>query len=121
LGVSRIERDLNPHLRQQADGTTRLTRQETVEVLVSCYGPNAGRTAAQLQDGFDIAQNREPLWLANVSYISASDIITAPDLLGQEWVMRKDLTLVFRRRVTREYQVLHLLDATDMLNTENTP
>lgn len=87
-------------------------------VLASFYGPNNMANASQLRRGLYVAQNREALQLAGIDLVEAGKVVTAPDLVNQQWIKRRDITLRFRRAVASIYPVLNILSADDTLVTD---
>ena len=102
-------------------GADVLTRHPVFEVLASFYGPAAGHYAGALRDGLYIAQNREPLRAAGVALVSVGNAISAPDLLNQQWVRRKDVRITLRRVTVRTYPVLNVLSAEVLGHTAGGP
>jgi hypothetical protein len=43
--------------------------------------------------------------------VEVGSIVTAPDMINQQWVRRFDLSMRIRRRVVRTYQILTVLSA----------
>ena len=105
--------DANPHLQHVAAGVGKstLTRHEDFDVFATFYGVNAARNATRLRDGFYINQNHEMINNANVSFVDAGEIKLASELVNQIWVRRNDLVLKFRRKITRDYEILNILAA----------
>lgn len=93
------------------DGVDTLLRHEEIEVMASFYGPQGQANALRLRDGLQVAQNRDTLALAGVRFVSAGRLMNAPDLANQQWIRRYDLTLTFRRAVTRTYNIRNLRSA----------
>lgn len=99
-------------------GSSQLRRHEELEIFCSFYGPNADSYAKMLRDGCQIAQNRETLTLNNMGLISTGDLITAPEMIKEKWLMRIDLSLFIRHQVVRNYAVLNLLSANGQIITD---
>lgn len=101
------------------DGSVDYVLHESLDVLVTFYGPNAGRNASLLRDGLSIPQNMEGLESVAVGLVESGPIRTVSELVNQQWVRRVDLPLFFRRRIERLYQIpnmagtsIHLIDDT---------
>ncbi|MGG6461400.1 phage neck terminator protein [Solilutibacter silvestris] len=92
-------------------GTSTLQRHIEFDVFLSFYGTNAMSFASTLRDGLFVAQNRDVLMANGINLISVDRIITAPDLVNQQWIHRYDLTLHCKRREDRTYPVLNILSA----------
>lgn len=99
------------------DGTDEMQRHETIELMVSFYGPNSARSATLFRDGLYIPQNREELWKAQVALLDFGRLVSVPDLLNQTWRRRIDAPLRLNRCITRVYPVLNLLSAQGSVNT----
>lgn len=99
------------------DGTDEMQRHETIELMVSFYGPNSARSATLFRDGLYIPQNREGLWKAQVALLDFGRLVSVPDLLNQTWRRRIDAPLRLNRCITRVYPVLNLLSAQGSVNT----
>ncbi len=93
------------------DGQDQFVEHETLEVMASFYGPNAGALSKQLRHGLYIPQNRETLTPAGVALMSIDRSTAAPALINEQWVRRFDLVMSFRRKVSRTYPVLNLASA----------
>lgn len=103
------------------DGVDVLFRNEQLDILCSFYGPGADNAAALTRDGLSISQNREVLLLNGMALIGCDDIVTVPSLVNNQWFYRVDMMIHVRRSIVRTYQILHLLTAGIVLETDNTP
>jgi hypothetical protein len=92
---------------------------EDIDLLATFYGPSAGAYAKRLRDGLGVPQNTEALGAEQIRFIASGSVTTVPDLLNQQWVLRKDLPLHFRRKVTRYYPVENLLSAVEETISDN--
>jgi hypothetical protein len=97
------------------DGDGYLDRQERLTVMTSFYGPNAGRYGTLLRDGLYVPQNLEQLYLSGIKLYEAGALVTVPELVGDTWLMRRDLTVVLMRDVERHYDIEAILSAPDQL------
>lgn len=86
-------------------------RHEAFECLASFYGPQSKQYAATLRDGLEIDQNRETLAANAIAYVGVGVLRSIPELVNQQWIKRTDLTIDFRRKVTRTYAIESLLAA----------
>lgn len=113
-GITRSTANFEPYMHHYASpdpGHDVLRRQEQVNYLVSCYGPNAGDNIAILRDGIFVDQNRAG-WRENaVGLVEAERITHVPELFRQQWRDRYDLEIVINREVRRVYLVRNLLRA----------
>ena len=119
FGVTGVEADDFPFVLHQSagQGTDEMQRHETVELMVSFYGPNSQRSATLFRDGLQIPQNREELWKAQVALLDVGRLVSVPDLINQTWRRRIDAPLRLRRCITRVYPVLNLLSAQGSVTT----
>lgn len=93
------------------EGWDRITRNEQLEVLVSFYGPNCQGVGARFRDGLAVAQNREPLLLANMGISDVGDLQRAPELIKNAFYKRADLQFVVGRQIIRTYAVRSIVAA----------
>lgn len=98
-----------------------LFRNERLEVLCSVYGPNAGRTASNIREGLQIAQNREQLRLKFMAFVETGDTLPAPVLVNTQWYNRLDMTVIFRRLVITTYSILNIRSAEGVIETDISP
>lgn len=107
LGVSRTRSDTNVYEGHvdDADGFDSVQYTEEVDMLISCYGPNAMARTAQLRDGLKIAQNRYYLQQLGMDLLIIGEPVNIPALLTGQWVRRVDTTFTLRRYVNRSYQI----------------
>lgn len=120
IGVTQTEPDANPVVEHDSSGEGQdiLTRHEVLTLLASFYGPDSKRVANVMRDGLEIAQNREWMLLNNMGVLGIGEVNTVPELVGQEWIDRQDLTIRIRRRITRTYAVLHIGSAGGIIESE---
>ena len=113
IGVTATRRDDGPAIIHDGtgDGSDAYIRHEDIDVLATFYGPNCQRNAATLQDGLQIPQNLEALFIQGFSFVEARDARRAPEFFNQQWINRFDVTIRFRRRIDRTYAVLNILSA----------
>lgn len=104
------------------DGGDELQRHEEFDVRCSVYGSGAGSdaraTAKLLRDNLAIAQNREPLRAQAMGLVSCGAPLPVPVLLKQTWLYRLDIVFRIRRCVTRDYDVLNIVEADIDLEAE---
>lgn len=100
------------------DGSDEIQRHETVEVLLSFYGPNADANLEIFREGLQVAQNREVFQLNAMGQTETGDAITIPALVKERWYYRVDMTWIFRRQIRRIYPVLNLLSFDGTLNAD---
>jgi hypothetical protein len=105
--------------RGSGNGADMLIQHEELQVLASFYGPNAKANAGVLRDGLMIAQNREILFVNQMSLVSVGTATRAPEMIKNLWLNRWDLPLVIRRGIDRVYPVRNIesLDITLTVET----
>jgi hypothetical protein len=123
FGITTWEADTYAAVTHQGagDGSDLLQRHETVDLLVSFFGPNCVALAARLRDGLQIAQNREVLVASGIGLQEASRLVRLPSLTKDRWLDRVDLSVILRRMVLRSYPVLNLLSAHGTIHTDTPP
>lgn len=123
IGVTDEQPENTPSIEHDpaANGPDVMTRHPVFEVLASFYGPASGHYAALLRDGLYIPQNRETLRTAGIALVSIGATISAPDLVNQQWIRRKDVRITLRRVIVRTYPVLNILSAEVVGHTASGP
>lgn len=122
LGVTRHVPDTYAYTDwDDATQTYAFQRHENIEVLVSFYGPNAGSNIDLLRDNLQVGQNREVLLDNGMGLVDTGDVITAPEIIKQQWVMRKDMLITIRRIIQRSYPILTILSSQITLVTDEPP
>jgi hypothetical protein len=86
-------------------------RHEELVVLVSFYGPRSQWFAGVLRDGIGIPQNMESLKQIDIAFVECGPTRTAPELVNQQWIRRRDMSMRFRRKVTRLYSIRNIASA----------
>jgi len=121
IGVTARTPDANAVIvhHPDGDGYDALQRHETLTILVTFYGPHCHQYAGRLRDGLSIAQNREAMQLLNMGVTGLGDIVSAPELVNQQWIRRADLTFQLRRQIDRNYPVKNLLSAHGTLQADD--
>lgn len=98
--------------------TTRVERDELLNVLISFYGPQAMANDARLRAGLDLSQNRALLHSMGIGFVEYQPPRKIPALTKETWVPRVDATLVLRRRSVFRYNVRSLNDVVSQLDNE---
>jgi hypothetical protein len=113
VGVTGIEHDANSYDQHNpaGNGSDTFIRHEIITVLCSFYGVNALNFASQARDGMYVQQNNSTLDQFEMGLVEVGSIVTAPDLINQQWVRRFDLSMRIRRRIVRTYPILTILSA----------
>ncbi|MEZ2410545.1 hypothetical protein AB6806_27490 [Bosea sp. RCC_152_1] len=120
FGIMELDADWGAHQQHhpEGDGSTELTRHETLTMLASFYGPNGYSKASQLRDGLWIKQNWDSLNAAGVALLECSRARTATDIVNERYIRKIDLEMQFRRVITRTYPILNLLSAQGSFTTD---
>lgn len=130
IGIISITSDAGPAIEHNplGQGTDTYQRHDTIEVLGSFYGPHGQTNAALLRDGLAIPQNTEPLGDVAMRFVECGPIRQAHELVNTKWIKRQDMSLWFRRKVTRVYGIeslaiadVHLFDDTTVDETVIVP
>lgn len=105
LGTVRQTPDQYAHKRQDPTNSERtiLRRHVTIEVLVSCYGPNGMSLLNRLRNGLLMDANRNALRAYGIAFQEGGDETNVPELVNQQWYRRVDCPLTFRRQVETSY------------------
>jgi hypothetical protein len=113
IGVVAEEPDAGPYLHHNSDalGSTTSIRHEEIDVLASFYGPHSGGYAKLFRDGLGIPQNVEALTAQDLGFVWCGTIRTAPELVNQQWIRRKDMPVTFRCKTSRLYQIQNIVAA----------
>lgn len=117
FGIANILPDANAYTNLRQDGTYELQRQETMDIQVAFYGPNAAENISIFRDGFQVTQNLEALLSAGMGFKGISSAIRGPDLLNERWVERYETVLTLVRLVQRVYPVLSFASASGTIHT----
>lgn len=106
LGVTNIASDYSLNMRDDE-----LNSYETLDVLLTFYGPNSMRYASIFRDGIQVPQNNEVIRKHGIVYHSFSNIRPFPEFVNGMWIKRYDLTVQFKRKTSRKYQVKEISNA----------
>lgn len=101
------------------DGTSSVDRDELLYVLHSFYGPNSGGLCERFRDGLEIPQNRAVLSSHRIELVEVGEATRVPALLQETWVRRVDVTVTYRRRTSRRYQIRSLIGGELGLDNEH--
>lgn len=98
-------------------GITHSQRQESLELALSIYGPNALDTYLLLRDGFQIPQNLQEFRAADMGFTEISRAVHVPDLVNERWINRYQASIFLRREILRTYSVPTLLSAHGVIHS----
>jgi len=124
IGVHRRQSDTyaweghTPACDGSPDGADVLYRNQELDVLASCYGPQADTLADLVNDGLQIAQNREALQLAGMGLIEVGEAKAVPTKINEQWYYRLDMMIRLNRSLVRTYPVLNILSASGTITSE---
>lgn len=121
IGITTVGRDFDPYMRHDGgqSGKDLFTRNETLDVLASFYGPDGFSYAALLADGLALSQNRAALRSVGIKLGFTGGIVSAPALVNLRWLWRADLHIEFHREVRREYPILNFTRLPAVAVTDN--
>lgn len=105
VGVTSSKRDANASKKFDPDKGMITTRTVEMRLLASFYGPMSGTYADRLSAGLDMGQNREAIRSLGLAFVSVGDPLHVPELVGQEFINRVDLTFTLRRLEVHVYPV----------------
>lgn len=122
IQILAIAPDFNPFIAHDPEALTdTLQRHESINVLLSFYGPAGQSNASLARDGLYIIQNHDTLKPYDMALDAPAMIRSVPEQINQQWVRRFDLEVTFRRQLTRVYSVLNLESALIDLLTDTPP
>lgn len=123
IGVTVIDPDDGPAIIHDptGNGQDRTQRHETIEVLCSFYGPDAGQYAAMVRDGIAVPLNNGMLQPNGIAFVRVVRPVIAPELVNQQWIRRWDVPMTFRRNAERTYPVLNLESAEVTIASDSGP
>ena len=98
-------------------GSDLLEKDETLQLLISFYGPNGTAICKQYQDGLQIDRNRDDLIVYGIKLVEVQEARVLPALLKEKWVRRIDISATFRRRIKRSYSIPTVVG--DSVNLDN--
>ncbi|WP_343724936.1 phage neck terminator protein [Herbaspirillum huttiense] len=121
IGVQDTDREAVASIQHNpaGDGSDTLRRNEVLTILASFYGPGAKGLATLFADGIQIAQNQEAIAAQGLQFMDSEQILTAPELVNEQWIRRYDLSFRLRRQVVRTYAVLNVESAQVTVKEEN--
>jgi hypothetical protein len=117
FGLTITDSDANAYLLQGTSGTT-MKRNEFGEMSMIFYGNNAMINAKKMRDGLQIEQNRSYLRTVGLTTRGVKSLIHIPELIGDIWYNRVDITIEFAREMQSSYNVLTILSANGFIKTE---
>jgi len=118
FGIRTQRQDDGPYFDQRDDDASSI-RHETLELALSFYGNHGQRFAKLFIDGTAIPQNIDQLKPHKIKLIGVGDVLTAPDLLNEQYVHRFDVTATFRRKTERTYAIQSFLGLPEIKNNRN--
>ena len=123
FGISTFDADTFPSIQHDPNGngglgTDIVERDELITVSLSFYGPNCSQYMAQYREGIQLEQNRWDIAAAGVALVNVGQVVNLPALFKDRWVRRLDSKIIFRRRVSRTYNVPSLLGGQVSINNE---
>ncbi|CAM3714321.1 hypothetical protein [Rouxiella silvae] len=117
FGILSITGDDNPAFVNQSDDSTEMWKHEQIECMTSFYGPGSQGVASQFRDGLKVSQNNAQLNTLGLSLGEYSKLVSAPELINQQWVRRYDMTIFLRRKLIRTYGIKSVLGTNFTITT----
>lgn len=117
FGINLLTPDTFAFVGMDGAGVTTTQRQEGVEVGLSVYGPESPELCGLIIDGLQIPQNLEALASANMGFQESTQPRQVPDLVNERWVPRMQMSLIFRREITRIYPIVSIVSASGRIHT----
>lgn len=113
-------RDANAVLQVVPDDETKsdLIRHEEFSTFCSFYGPSGAGYAELLLDGLELAQNRERLLLNGFGFVDSQPTQFVPEQIDERWFSRTDVSIRFRREISKRYEILCFVGANGEIITE---
>lgn len=99
------------YIEQIDDNTAVLHRHETMEYLLTFYGPNASGLAIGLRDRAMVTQNRDFLNQHGIAIMHIGNANNTPLLANEMYRGRCDLPIHFRRQINTTFPIRSLLSA----------
>lgn len=110
FGITETPAALDSYVEQGAVSAT-LQAQEELLIDLSFYGPEAYKNAKKLRDGIKVSQNRDVLRTGKIGFKEISSIRNFPELKGQVWFQRSDVTLTLVRQADSVFAILPVVSA----------
>lgn len=117
FGIEIATPDANGYLAVNIDGSSDSQRHEDLEVSCDIYGPQALAIAGIIRDGFQVPQNRDALFVANMGFVNVSGARRIPDLVNERFINRRVMSVFLRREIQRTYAIPTLLSANGTIYT----
>lgn len=118
FGIKSQRQDDSPYFDQHENDATTI-RHEKIEVALSFYGTQGQHFAKLFVDGTAIPQNIDQLKPHKIKFIGVSEVLTAPDLLNEQYVHRFDTTATFTRKTERIYAIQSFLGLPEIKTNRN--
>jgi len=103
-GAVIIDSDQNAYI-EAGTNTSILKRNEYGELSLFVYGPDAFIMAKRVRDSLQIGQNRDYLRANGITTKGVQPLNHVPELIGDIWYNRIDMTIEFAREILTSYNV----------------
>jgi hypothetical protein len=117
FGILSVTDDDNPAFVNQGEDTTEMWKHEQIECMASFYGPGSQGVGSQFRDGLKVSQNNDQLKALGLSLGEYSKLVSAPELINNQWVRRYDMTIYLRRKLIRTYGIQSILETNFTITT----
>ncbi|QIP56832.1 hypothetical protein HBA19_14950 [Hafnia alvei] len=111
FGVTGVHEDVYPAFVSNSDETETQWLHEVITVICCFYGPSGAQTAALFRSGLYVPQNNAELNRVGLTFKECGRLLSAPELINNQWLRRYDLTVSLRRKAVREYAIKSFLEA----------
>ncbi|MEC4682377.1 MAG: hypothetical protein VST70_01665 [Nitrospirota bacterium] len=99
-------------------GIFTVCRNQSLDNLISFYGPTASTLEALFRDNLAVAQNRDVIVGLGINLVRVGDPRNMSVKINERWQKRIDVTATFRRLIWRTYPVLTILSVPVSIETD---
>ena len=118
FGVKSQRSDDGPYFNQHDENAISI-RHEVIDIALSFYGNHGQHFAKLFVDSTAIPQNIDQLKPHKIKFIGVGEVLTAPDLINEQYVHRFDVNATFRRKTERTYAIQSFLGLPEIKNNRN--
>lgn len=118
FGIRTQRPDDGPYFEQHNENATSI-RHEVIDMALSFYGNHGQHFAKLFIDGTAIPQNIDQLKPYKIKFIGVGDVLTAPDLINEQYVHRFDVNATFSRKTERTYAIQPLQEPSEIKINRN--
>lgn len=118
FGIRTQRPDDGPYFEQHDENATSI-RHEIIDIALSFYGNRSQHFAKLFVDSTAIPQNINQLKPHKIRFVGVGEVLTAPDLINEQYVHRFDVNAIFRRKTERTYAIQSFLGLPEIKNNRN--